>query len=65
MRGGGGGKEGWSTDWMVLFHARVAWLHMQNSSVERKPMFLKISIDGVAVFVYYGPSGIVIHFIFN
>ena len=38
---------------------------MWNSVVERKLMFLKISIDGVAVFVYNGPSGIVIHFIFN
>ena len=28
VEGGGGGKEGWSTDWMVLFHARVAWLYM-------------------------------------
>ena len=53
-------------DRMVLFQACVAWLlYMWNFVVERKLMFLKISIDGVAVFVYNGPSGIVIHFIFN
>ena len=28
VEGGGGGEEGWSTDWMVVFHARVAWLYM-------------------------------------
>ena len=28
-------------------------------------MFMIISIDGVAVFVYISPSGIVIHVIFN
>ena len=52
-------------DRMVLFQACVAWLYMWNFVVERKLMFLKITIDGAAVFVYNGPSGIVIHFIFN
>ena len=38
---------------------------MWNFVVERKLMFLKITIDGAAAFVCNGPSGIVIHFIFD
>ena len=52
-------------DRMVLFQACVAWLYMWNFVVERKLMFLKITIDGAAAVVCNGPSGIVIHFIFN
>ena len=38
---------------------------MWNFVVERMLMFLKITIDDAAAFVCNGPSGIVIHFIFN
>ena len=38
---------------------------MWNSSAERKPMFHKISIDGVEVIVYNGSCGIVVNFIFD
>ena len=38
---------------------------MWNFVVERKLMFLKITVDGAAAFVCNGPSGIVIYFIFD